>query len=207
MWALCVWYFLRTCLPVRISFIYSMILFSLFLLNTLFTVWSLLSTTRNSPSLSPVLRPLKMTEIFPLIRLNFWRPSRLMSSLRLDPYLYILYVSFGATLLNTGNQLESHVKLRSTLKSGMRSRTWKMASLFFSKNYCLIFWLELIKIFRIWRFFIAIAISLAFISSFNGLSFGHVYISLKILTASIFPSLTASINGVFPHGSSWFFSA
>ena len=36
---------------------------------------------------------------------------------------------------------------------------------------------------------------------FRGRSLGQVYISLRIFTASMFPSLTASISGVLPQGS------
>jgi len=74
-----------------------------------------------------------------LMRLNFCNPKRVISNLKFDPYLYILYVSLGATLLKIGNQFDSHVKFKSTLKFGISSRTSNIEFLFCSKNYCLIF--------------------------------------------------------------------
>ena len=161
---------------------------------------------KSSPSFSVDPRPLQTTDMLPLMRLNFYKPSNDISRRRFDPYLQILQVSLGATLLKTGNQLESQVRFKSTLKSGMFSRTSKMARLFCSKNYCFILLFAWIRIFRIYWCFIAIATSRAFISSQRGLNLGQVYISVKILTASMLPSFTARSSGVLPHGSSWFFS-
>jgi len=115
-------------------------------------------------------------------------------------------VSLGATLLNIGNQFESQVRLRSTLKSGIPSRMLKMASWFCSKKCYLFLALALMRIFRICWCFIAMAISFAFMTSWRGLNLGQVYMSHRIYTASMFPNFIASIRGVLPQGSSWFFS-
>lgn len=133
-----VWYFFKIYFPDKISWISALILFSWFLLNTFWTVYNLLSTIRSSPSFSLPL-PLYRTEIFPLIRLNFYNPKRVMSNLKFDPYLYILYVSLGATLLKIGNQFDSQVKFKSTLKFGISSSTSNIEFLFCSKNYYFIF--------------------------------------------------------------------
>ena len=129
------------------------------------TVWSFLLIIKSSPSFSVEPRPLYITDMLPLMRLNFCKPSNDISRRRFEPCLYILYVSLGATLLKTGNQFESQVRFKSTLKSGMFSRTSKIARLFCSKNYCFILLFAWIRILRICWCFIAIATSRAFISS------------------------------------------